>query len=259
MACNHVVGQRAFQCMIRSNKLSKRHSVAPRPFTSQKQSPWRLSPSLSSRCSSLGPSSSSINLTINPWTILLDDCYLSTRITSRTCRDVEKTVLILFHSEDACLDYRRVMMENYERSGGVWTTNCVTHVMYANKGMLVLESTSPMECGSFDEPCENVPLEIDSLCNLRCVEMDIYDEMNIHDLNLITPVVYFIVTSFENDAATRTITLHGMFSKLRSGGSGGGVGRSLGEFGGMATSDAMKMNSRQEYLVNFMNRIYHRY
>lgn len=188
------------------------------------------------------PSCSGVNLTINPWTIQLDDTYLSTRIISRTCRDVEKTVLILFLDKDACVDYRRIMMENYEASGGIWTTNCVSYSMYAKKGMIVLESTPQKQFDTDMNIFENIT-------KLRCIELDMNDELKMYDLNLVTNVIYFITTSFENDANNQIITLHGVFSQTNE-------NETSASFSYGRDSDNTSNHVKNHYLIDYMNRIY---
>jgi len=183
------------------------------------------------------PRQSGVNLTLNPWTIQLDDTYLSTRIVSRTCRDVEKTVLILFLNKEACFDYRRIMMNNYEQSGGIWTTNCVSYNMNANRGMLVLESTPHKWVdNSFFE----------NILKLKCIELEMNDELKIYDLNLVTNVIYFIVTNFENDADNQIITLNGVFSQNNNN----------HEDSTDLTTFKNNTYDKQTHLIDYMNRIY---
>lgn len=146
--------------------------------------------------------------------------------------------MILFLNKEACFDYRQVIIDNYELSGGIWTTNCVSYNVYANKGMLVLEST-PQINKYTDESI------FQYITRLKCIELDMQDELNIYDLNLVTNVVYFIVTNFENDPVKQIITLHGVFSQ-----------KSVKDTTAYKKLCDLETDNKQEYLINFMNRIY---
>lgn len=146
--------------------------------------------------------------------------------------------MILFLNKEACFDYRQVMIDNYELSGGIWTTNCVSYNVHANKGMVVLESTPQM-----NKPTDGDIFQY--ITRLKCIELDMQDELNIYDLNLVTSVVYFIVTNFENDAVKQIITLHGVFSQ-----------KNVNDDTTYKKLSDLETKHKQEYLINFMNRIY---
>ena len=146
--------------------------------------------------------------------------------------------MILFLNKEACFDYRQVMIDNYELSGGIWTTNCVSYSVHANKGMLVLESTPYLNKHTGDNIFQYIT-------RLKCIELDMQDELSIYDLNLVTSVVYFIVTNFENDAVKQIITLHGVFSQ-----------KSVKDETAYKKLSDLETKHKQEYLINFMNRIY---
>ena len=186
--------------------------------------------------------SSEANLNINPWTIQLNNNYLSTRVTSSADTHSDKTALILFLDKDSCIDYRQVMINNYERTKGKWSTNFVSYSIYEKNGEIVLDSVRPSNESYFEENENHV--------NLKCVELDMRDELNIYDLNLFTNLIYFIVTSFDNDLDTNVTTLHGIFSQ-----------KTVRD----TTTNILPydyVNSSQEndnklaHIVNIMNRIY---
>ena len=146
--------------------------------------------------------------------------------------------MILFLNKEACSGYRQVMIDNYELSGGIWTTNCVSYNVHASKGMIVLESTPHLNKQADDNIFQYIT-------RLKCIELDIQDELNIYDLNLVTSIVYFMVTNFENDAVKQIITLHGVFSQ-----------KSVKDETAYKKFSDLETNHKQEHIINFMNRIY---